>query len=179
MSKLQTALLSVALRRQGIQHLGIDCTSRALNWDCKKAPHPETYPRGDGGRVRSIVAAVGGARKLRAVLGAGQDPVTVKVIARIWVSTLSEMGNWCTILKREATYYKLHFTKGTLKQTILQINYNSLFKHGLRKIKEPSDILLETGLWGRQKKWDMERGVSSLPPSFREEIPVAGGGSAE
>lgn len=96
--------------------------------------------------MRSIVAAVGGAGKLRAVLGAGQDPVTVKVIARIWVSTLSEMGNWCTILKREATYYKLHFTKGTLKQTILQINYNSLFKHGLRKIKEPSDILLETGL---------------------------------
>ena len=65
---------------------------------------------------------------------------------RIWVSTLSEMGNRCTILKREATYYKLHFTKDTLKQTILQINYNSLFKNGLRKIKEPSDILLETGL---------------------------------
>ena len=119
------------------------------------------------------------ARKLRAVLGAGQGPLTLKVIVRIWVPTLSEMGNRCTILKREATYYKLHFTKDTLKQTILQINYNSLFKNGLRKIKEHSDFLPETGLWGRQKKRDVERGVSSLPPSFREEIAVAGGGSAE
>lgn len=71
--------------------------------------------------------------------------MTLKVIVRIWVSTLSEMGNRCIILKREATYYKLHFTKNTLKQTMLQINYNSLFKNGLRKIKEHSDFLLETG----------------------------------
>lgn len=72
--------------------------------------------------------------------------MTLKVIVRIWVSTQSEMGNRCIILKREATYYKLHFTKNTLKQTMLQINYNSLFKNGLRKIKEHSDFLLETGL---------------------------------
>ena len=36
MSKLQTALLSPVLRMQGTQHSEIDCTSRALKWDCKK-----------------------------------------------------------------------------------------------------------------------------------------------
>lgn len=178
MSKLQTALLSVALRLTGNSTFGNRLHIKGAELRLLKTPHPETYPHVDGeGEWGASWLQWEGPEKQEPSWGQGSR--VCEPWRLWWGSGFPSEWNGESVYNFEERSYILQiaFTKNTLKQTMLQINYNSLFKNGLRKIKSTLTSFLRLAREvGRRKTW---KGVSSLPPSFREEIAVAGGGSAE